>query len=336
MTTSRRLTNLRRRSGLASILLFMLVLPGCAGLSMLTHVLEEPYPSREVQLGTRGSVSCQEADGWELLAERRDLEAQWYFLQQVEMHPRAGEPLVGYALASAFLGDADETEHAVRQALIVDPRGVSIIVLEPRVRRRVQRLAGRWYEGQRCRPTADGVLVLGTLHLVLGDIEAAYYATEVSLHLGDRSPSVRALYRIVHASAPDLDVRPRRIEVVTRSAEAVREPSPPAPRSGGMIPRSSVLVDPPDDFDDPPPAREAAPSAPSGLQPRSTILGDPDATPGPPYAPPVDVDLDFDDEPEPEPVDYDALRDDIRGMSDALDRFAQKLLGRMADATSAY
>ena len=119
------------------------------------------------------SIPMSHGEGWDLLAEGRSSDAISSFFRDIDADKSSGVAKLGYGLAYAGTGDFEHAAWAIRRAFEVDPKGVSDIMLDGKLRPTLQKIANK-FEGSDSIPlNQDNSLVLGTLYQLMGDIEMA-------------------------------------------------------------------------------------------------------------------------------------------------------------------
>ncbi|MCP3903425.1 MAG: hypothetical protein GY715_07290 [Planctomycetes bacterium] len=342
----------------------LLMLENWLGLSGSSETLSAQH---EVSYGDVGSSLSSERDPWKLLAERYHTQALRVFAWEIERCPGYGRPVVGYAITAAQLDDLTGGAQAMRWVLERDPRALRSAPIGMRIERQLDELTGRYRELLEQQWTGrvdpDVVLMMGAIYLLLHDHDSARLALAVTCRLSGESAATRGLGsmlvrarggRVARRPLTLPQDRPRDDEPVElRSAVAAeaapdalqppepgefeRRPSPNWPPPGLIAPGDELPVKPapvaavtPETAAGPAPAPVSASVSASGAAPASATATAPVSASVPESAPAPTVPAT--PATPTKPVDYDKLRDEIRTASDALDRFAQKLLGAIAEA----
>ncbi len=142
-----------------------------------------------------GTVS---GGGWALLSDGQYSQALRRFLVEAENNPSKGTPKVGYALASAGLGNLSRAVWAMRRAFSHDPDSVHYVVIDERLRPRVQHLVEQ-YDAilERTAHNSEAAFMLAALNYLLGDIESARTAIDLAIEDGGRNSSTTNLKRLI-------------------------------------------------------------------------------------------------------------------------------------------
>jgi len=114
------------------------------------------------------------ATGWTLLGNNQASAALTDFGRQAQASPSKGAPKVGYALASADLGQLDKGVWAMRRALRTDPHALHYVTLDQPLDAKVGQII-RQYEKKLDYSSRDGdaAFMLASLHYLRRNIEAA-------------------------------------------------------------------------------------------------------------------------------------------------------------------
>jgi len=198
---------------------------------------------------------------WSLLAEGNAAAARTAFARLAESRPTAGEPKLGYALATAMQEDHDEAVWAMRRAVRFG--GAELASLQPsgELAAEIDSLAQRYSgEGEAYLPAADASFLTASLRYVTGQTEAAKQACLKAMEQGDRSESTLALRGL--------------IDQQTTTAEATSPGGEPAER---QRPRAAFETGPPqfdspDQSSSPSDALEPPPPPKPGLPPNTAGL----------------------------------------------------------------
>ncbi|MHC4908495.1 MAG: hypothetical protein ACYTF9_02085 [Planctomycetota bacterium] len=299
---------LTRRLTVTCLAALALMLGGCVDFGLLAF---DPFttPPDVIRLEDRSYASPpivvrhSGPDGWTLLANRRDHAAFERFRAQIESDPRDGRARIGYALAAGLLGESQHMERAIHHALLVDPMSFARFEVEPRLHARVDRLADRWSTCVSRRPTTEGLLAVGAMRLMTGQVDEAHRAVQAIDELDGRHAATISLHRLVDEA------------ILIRDAETVyvrnAPPFEPLPTMEAPVATPSLPVTDPIEA---PEMSNARPPVPVDTPVPAVEVDAPPAAPR-------------------EPVDYDALRADLLTMSETLDRFSAKLIERMRAKT---
>ncbi len=157
----------------------------------------DPYDTGSAD-GVSSAKQHGGSHGWALLSSGQYREALGKFASEVSSHPTKGVPKVGFALASARMGDLSGGIWAMRRALRHDPKALHYIVVDEPLRPQLQQLVKRYATPAQSPARADGeAFMLGALYYLLGDLEHAREAIHRAIESGDDSPSNRNLKRLI-------------------------------------------------------------------------------------------------------------------------------------------
>ena len=122
------------------------------------------------------SVPMAKGPGWKYLADGRSHEAISEFIKEITADTKAGAPKLGFALATAQLGDTKQAVWALRRAFEFDPEGVSDVVLDGELRPALQLITTKYEQEVEATGTnQNNSLLLATLYQLQGDIEGAEF-----------------------------------------------------------------------------------------------------------------------------------------------------------------
>jgi len=127
------------------------------------------------------AIPMAKGPGWKYLADGRSNEAISEFIKEITADTNAGAPKLGFALATAQLGDTEQAVWALRRAFQFDPDGVSDVVLDGELRPALQLITDKYEQEVEATGTnQNNSLLLATLYQLQGDIEGAEFmvATE--------------------------------------------------------------------------------------------------------------------------------------------------------------
>ncbi len=120
------------------------------------------------------SIPMTTSAAWKVLADGNYTSARDMFVTEIGADADAGVPKLGFALASAAMGDLETGTWAIKRAFENDPESVSDVVLDGKLRPMVRTLIEK-YEIRVPDPTTnqDDAMTLATLYQLQGDVEAA-------------------------------------------------------------------------------------------------------------------------------------------------------------------
>lgn len=139
------------------------------------------------------------AQGWEDLASGAARSAFRYFSKHASRQLDDGLPKIGYALASAMLGDDRRAVWAMRRAFIVDPYSAGSIRFDERLLRRIDRLAERYAQRADAAPDPDADFMLAALSFLIEDDQLAAIAIDNAIARGDSSEAAANLKAMIPA-----------------------------------------------------------------------------------------------------------------------------------------
>lgn len=158
-----------------------------------------PAPRLEVQhvvprrVSRSGQPSAAEKRAWSALAADTD-RAEDDFASLALAYPGHSRPKAGYALARAAQGDDDTAIWNMRRALRVDSAALREVPLTPQLEAKLRALLTRYTESEEHElSAADATFMSATLHLLLGEADAARTAARTAFKEGDRDASVLRL-----------------------------------------------------------------------------------------------------------------------------------------------
>lgn len=136
--------------------------------------------------------------GWDDLARGKEARALKYFTNRASHNPRDGGAKIGYALASALLGDDHRAVWAMRRAFRIDPYSVKSIPAHEALHDRLERLAHHYKRlANRRRNPADAEFMLAAVSFLTRDYATAQRAIHNAIKHGDRSSSAAALKDLI-------------------------------------------------------------------------------------------------------------------------------------------
>jgi len=134
---------------------------------------------------------------WDLLASRRYGAAlRGFEAVAPQGNPGWGEPGIGYALASASLGDFSRGVWAMRRAYRLDREGVGSIKIDVRVRPQIERLLAQYQNTARV-DRLEAAFMRASFYFLLGDMGRAEPEIKIALEEGDRSLSTLHLRDLI-------------------------------------------------------------------------------------------------------------------------------------------
>jgi hypothetical protein len=144
------------------------------------------------------SVSIQEHNGWELLADGRASLALDAFAQQTQRNPKFGGPIIGYALSVATAGDLYFGVWEMRRALRTNPSSLQAFELPQKLRPTLETLIEKFKaEHLNKNRKADVSFMLAALHYLIQNTDAAKAAIDLAIQERDLSQSALNLKRII-------------------------------------------------------------------------------------------------------------------------------------------
>jgi len=135
-------------------------------------------------------------NGWTLLGNNQASAALTDFGRQAQASPSKGDPKVGFALASADLGQLDKGVWAMRRALRVDPHALHYVVLDQQLNTKLEHIIQQ-YEQKLAYSSndRDAAFMLASLHYLRRDIKAA----RSNIHQAMLAPHIRTSTRNLKA-----------------------------------------------------------------------------------------------------------------------------------------
>lgn len=122
------------------------------------------------------SIPMAKGAGWTYLAQGQSRLAIDEFIKEITANTNAGIPKLGFALATAELGDTEQAVWALRRAFEFDPDSVSDVVLDGELRPMLQRMTSRYeQEVENSGTNENNTLLLATLYQLRGDVEGAEF-----------------------------------------------------------------------------------------------------------------------------------------------------------------
>ncbi len=155
------------------------------------------YSSRPTYRDRGGKSIDATANGWSLLANNQASAALYDFGRQAESSPSKGNPKIGYALASADLGQLDKGVWAMRRALRNDPGSLHYVALDQNLDSKVKQIIQK-YEKKLAYSSrdADAAFMLASLHYLRRDIKAAHNNIDQAMlarHVNTSTKNLRTL-----------------------------------------------------------------------------------------------------------------------------------------------
>ncbi len=131
------------------------------------------------------------AGAWAVLAAGHAAVAADAFGCLADLLPRDGLPLIGLGLASAALGNHEAAIAASRAALRIDPEALYFVPDDGDLHLRLRELLLHYDDVARhTYGDLDSVFMVALLRYLLNETNAAHYATEVGITLGDTDQSM--------------------------------------------------------------------------------------------------------------------------------------------------
>jgi hypothetical protein len=135
--------------------------------------------------------------GWSLLEKGRPVEAQAVFAALAGTHPLRGAPKIGYAVATADIGQLSKGAAAMRRALRIDPDAVHYVPANADLQHKFRQLADYYDVGPASVGQADAHFMAAALHYLGGKANSARKQIDQSLKFGDSTASSENLRRII-------------------------------------------------------------------------------------------------------------------------------------------
>jgi hypothetical protein len=135
--------------------------------------------------------------GWSLLEKGRPVEAQRVFAALAGTHPLRGAPKIGYAVATADIGQLSKGAAAMRRALRIDPDAVHYVPANADLQHKFRQLADYYDVGPASVGQADAHFMAAALHYLGGKANSARKQIDQSLKFGDSTASSENLRRII-------------------------------------------------------------------------------------------------------------------------------------------
>ncbi len=135
---------------------------------------------------------------WSLLATNRAADAFREFGRQAGSDPDNGVPKVGYALASAMMGDVPRGVWAMRRALRSHPHSLQDVTINEQLRPKVEHLAHQYEQAlDHATQDRDAAFMVASLHHLLRNTDKAHHAIERAIRDGDHSVSAKNLRQLI-------------------------------------------------------------------------------------------------------------------------------------------
>ena len=135
--------------------------------------------------------------GWSLLENGRPVEAQRVFAALASTHPLRGAPKIGYAVATADIGQLSKGAAAMRRALRIDPDALHYVPVNADLQHKFRQLADYYDVGPASVGRADAHFMAAALHYLGGEPNIAREKIHQSLKYGDSKASTKNLRRII-------------------------------------------------------------------------------------------------------------------------------------------
>ncbi len=287
----------RRRWSRARACAAALSVGALAGTAWPAPPSEPAAPSAgDAVIGATPETSVRSRVAWALLADSREDQAARHFSRLMQQFPEHGEPRIGYALSVAILGDLPCAARSMHLAVRDDPEALRDLTVDPRLRRRIEGLASRYFRALAgCAGRDDSAFVmLAAVHYLLKDENEVRRDLLLAEEAGHHGAAFVYLGRLADGADPRGFPAPALEAVVETVAAPIQEEPEPT-----VVQADVPVVE-----------EVAAAEVPPEPEPAAATV--PQEFVGPP-AP---------------PIDYDKLRADLAEVAGALDRFSSKLLGR--------
>ena len=163
-------------------------------------------------------VDSQSGESWSFLTEGRPLAALRAFGTQAQTDPNKGAPKVGYALASAAMGELEQGIWAMRRAFKYDPEGVHYVTLSEDMEPAVRDLIAEYEHLESSSAKDPGPpFMLAALHFLRRDLGSAQTSIDRAYSYGESEVSGSNLKLMIeNESSP----APRGAEVESLEKEA--------------------------------------------------------------------------------------------------------------------
>lgn len=135
--------------------------------------------------------------GWSLLEKGRSVEAQRVFAALASSHPLRGAPKIGYAAATADIGQLSKGAVAMRRALRIDKDAVHYVPVNPDLQYKFRQLADYYDVGPASVSRTDAHFMAAALHYLGVEPNIAREQIHQSLKYGDSTASAENLRRII-------------------------------------------------------------------------------------------------------------------------------------------
>lgn len=139
------------------------------------------------------------AEGWSLLARGEARAAFRYFSQAASRNLDDGAPKIGYAIASAMIGDHRRAAWAMRRAFEIDPYSVGSISVDQGLYTQLDRLAEEYAKRADRARSADDDFMLAAMSFLIQDYQLAEVAAQAAIDHGDRSQAAQNLKAMIPA-----------------------------------------------------------------------------------------------------------------------------------------
>ena len=139
---------------------------------------------------------------WALLATDGPADALREFGRHAGSDPDNGVPKVGYALASAMMGDLTRGVWAMRRALRSHPHSLQYVTINEQLRPKVEHLTHQYEQAlDHATQDPDAAFMVASLHHLLRNTEKAHHAIERAIRDGDHSVSAKNLRQLIEKEA---------------------------------------------------------------------------------------------------------------------------------------
>ncbi len=137
-------------------------------------------------------------DGWQLLGAQDYSKALVAFAAQTNDNNKAGAPKIGYALASAGLGQLDQAVWAMRRAMRVDPDASRDMLIDDTLRESINALIDKYvYSPDLGVSKSDTTFMAASMHWLLGETDQAHAQITRAIDAGDGSEAATNLQRMI-------------------------------------------------------------------------------------------------------------------------------------------
>jgi hypothetical protein len=163
----------------------------------------QPHPGATAPPAVEETSFTRTSRAWSLLERGDARAARRDFAVLALRTPEDTTPRVGFALASAMLGENETAIWSMRRAFEIDAAAVADLAVDGALARRLQSLIAR-YEAIAREPGSgtEAIFMAAALHLLSGADERAASAITEAIEKGDREPATLALRDLIEGSNP--------------------------------------------------------------------------------------------------------------------------------------